>query len=123
MRSQIPKKKKAKNLKKRTRTKSQRVQRKQKIRRVERHLSHSKAAIPTFTLMSVPATWTTTTTTTTASTPAAMPYPPALVVTVAPATYCAVFRKQPCPFSTKAYQSSSPSEWSEEDWDRDRQRE
>ena len=53
-----------------------------------------------------------------------MPNPPALVVTVAPAKYCSLHTNQPCPFSTKATQShSSPkSEWSDEDWDGDKER-
>ena len=62
---QRPKRKKVKNLKNRTRAESQKVQRKSEIRRVEGHLSQSKAAISTFTLVSMPATKTATTTTTT----------------------------------------------------------
>ena len=92
--------------------------------RVERYLSQSKTAIPTFTLTSMLVTrTTTTTTTTTASTPPAMPNPPALVVTAVPAKYCVVYRKQPSSFSVKAPQSHSAPEWSQENWDRDRQRE
>ena len=64
-------------------------------------------------------------TTTTASTPPAMLNLPALVITAAAAKYCSVHRKQSCPFSTKALKSHSPpkSEWSEEDWDGNKQRE
>ena len=115
------------NPKKRTRTESQRVPGKQsKIRRVERHLSQSKAVIPTFTLTSMLVTRTKTTTTiTTVSTPPAMPNPPALVVMAAPAKYCSVCRKQPCQSIARAIQFDSlpESDWSGKDWDRDRQRE
>ena len=73
IRYQIPKRKKAKNLMKRSRTESHQENKKQsKVRSLEGHFPPPKAAMPTFTLASMPAMKTTTTTTNTmASTPPA----------------------------------------------------
>ena len=54
-----------------------------------------------------------------------MTNPPALVVTATPTKYYEVCRKISCPLFAKSVPPHSPleSEWSDEDWNGDRQRE